>query len=87
MFFQQVVSATVNLSDRLNEVLVTIIIDPLLLLRSIVYACVLRLIAGVLLEELVDFHLDLLVPVCFHGPIKILNISGRIPRPCRTLSS
>jgi hypothetical protein len=46
---------------------------------------VLSLVAGVLLEKFINFHLDLFVPVRFHGSVKILNTFSRIPRPCMTL--
>ena len=44
-------------------------------------------VACILLEKFVNFHLDLLVLVCFHGPIKVLNIFDRIPKHDKTVKT
>ena len=80
-------SPTVNVSDGVNKVLVAVVIYLFLPLWCVCHAVMGGLILSVLLKKSIYIHLDLIVSVCFHGPIKIVNISGRNPRPDRTLTS
>jgi len=78
---------TVNVPDGIYEVLFAVVVYLFLPLWCICHAVMGGLILSVLLKKLVYLHLELFVSVCFHGPIKIVNISGRIPRPDRILTS
>jgi hypothetical protein len=80
-------SPTVNVSDGVNKVLVAVVVDLFLPLWCVCHAVMGGLILSVLLKKSIYIHLDLIVSVCFHGGSKILNNSGRKPRPDRTLKS
>lgn len=78
---------TINVPDGIYKVLVAVIIYLFLPLWCVCHAVMGGLILSVLLKKSIYIHLDLFVSVCLHGPIKIVNISGRIPRPDKTLMS
>jgi hypothetical protein len=80
-------SPTINVPDGINKVLVAVVVDLFLPLWCVCHAVMGGLILSVLLKKSIYIHLDLIVSVCLHGPIKIVNISGRNPRPDRTLTS
>ena len=80
-------SPTVNVPDGINKVLVAVVIDLFLPLWCVCHAVMGGLILSVLLKKSIYIHLDLFVSVCLHGPIKIVNISGRNPRPDKTVTS
>jgi len=80
-------SPTVNVPDGINKVLVAVVVDLFLPLWCVCHAVMGGLILSVLLKKSIYIHLDLFVSVCFHGVSKILNNSGRNPRPDRTLRS
>ena len=78
---------TINVPDGIYKVLVAVIIYLFLPLWCVCHAVMGGLILSVLLKKSIYIHLDLFVSVCLHGPIKIVNISGRIPRPDKTIMS
>jgi hypothetical protein len=80
-------SPTINVPDGINKVLVAVVVDLFLPLWCVCHAVMGGLILSVLLKKSIYIHLDLIVSVCFHGGSKILNNSGRKPRPDRTLKS
>ena len=80
-------SPTVNVPDGVNKVLVAVVVDLFLPLWCVCHAVMSGLILSVLLKKSIYVHLDLFVSVCLHGPIKIVNIFGRNPRPYMTLTS
>ena len=80
-------SPTVNVPDGINKVLVAVVVDLFLPLWCVCHAVMGGLILSVLLKKSIYIHLDLFVSVCFHGVSKILNNSGRTPRPDRKLTS
>ena len=80
-------SPTVNVPDGINKVLFAVVIYFFLPLWCVCHAVMGGLILSVLLKKSIYIHLDLFVSVCLHGPIKIVNISGRNPRPDMTLTS
>ena len=80
-------SPTVNVPDRINKVLIAVIVDLFLPFWCVCHAVMCGLILSILFKKSIYIHLELFVSVCFHGPIKIVNISGRNPRPDRILTS
>ena len=80
-------SPTINVPDGINKVLVAVVVDLFLPLWCVCHAVMGGLILSVLLKKSIYIHLDLIVSICFHGGSKILNNSGRKPRPDRTLKS
>ena len=80
-------SPTVNVPDGVNKVFFAVVIYLFLPLWCVCYAVMGGLILSVLLKKSIYIHLDLIVSVCFHGGSKIINISDRNPRPCKTVRS
>ena len=80
-------SPTVNVPDGINKVLVAVVVDLFLPLWCVCHAVMGGLILSVLLKKSIYIHLDLFVSVCLHGPIKIVNIFDRNPRPDMKLTS
>lgn len=76
---------TINVPDGVYKVLVAVIVDLFLPFWCVCHAVMSGLILSVLLKKSIYVHLDLFVSVCLHGPIKVINISGRIPRPDKTV--
>ena len=85
LLLYKIIGSAVDLFDRLDKVLLAVVVDPFFLFRCVVDTGMLSLVAGILLEKFINFHLDLFVLVRFHRPVKILNTFSRIPRPCMTL--
>ena len=80
-------SPTINVPDGINKVFVAVIVDLFLPFWCVCHAVMGGLILSVLLKKSIYVHLDLFVSVCLHGPIKVVNISGRIPRLDKTITS